>query len=294
MVTKKVALVTGSNKGIGLAIVRHLCNQFDGDVVLCSRDQSRGEAAIKSLESEGLKPKLVQLAIDDKASVTAVRDWLLAQYGGLDVLVNNAAIAISDETVKPRIEIVRQTFAINYWATADVCDMLFPILRPGARVVNISSSAGMLMRVTSEQLRSRLSSPSLTRHDIEQLIQEYERDVAAGVDQEKGWPKRATAAIYSTSKVFLSALTWVQNREFLSDPRLDLVINAVHPGYVNTDMTDHKGPLTIDEGAVAAVACCLIPANGQPRGQMVWFDGQVVDWVHDELAGTSAAAKRQT
>lgn len=87
-----VALVTGSNKGIGLAIVRELCRQFSGDVVLTARDVVRGQAAVKQLEAEGLSPRFHQLDINDLQSIRVLRDFLCKEYGGLDVLVNNAAI----------------------------------------------------------------------------------------------------------------------------------------------------------------------------------------------------------
>ena len=59
-----------------------------------------------------------------------------------------------------------------------------------------------------------------------------------------GWPNSA----YSTSKIGISALTRIQQRNFEADTRQDIVVNSCHPGYVDTDMTSHKGPLTIEQG----------------------------------------------
>lgn len=89
----RVAVVTGSNKGIGLAIVRALCKQFSGDVYLTARDSERGKAAVTQLSEEGLKPLFHQLDINDLESIQTLRDFLKEKYGGLDVLVNNAGIA---------------------------------------------------------------------------------------------------------------------------------------------------------------------------------------------------------
>lgn len=91
--SSRVALVTGANKGIGLAIVRDLCRQFSGDVVLTARDVARGQAAVQQLQAEGLSPRFHQLDIDDLQSIRALRDFLRKEYGGLNVLVNNAGIA---------------------------------------------------------------------------------------------------------------------------------------------------------------------------------------------------------
>ena len=88
----KVAVVTGANKGIGRCVVRSLCKQFDGDVILTSRDTVKGSDAIRLLEKEGLNPKYMQLDIEDRQSIERFRDNLSCDYGSVDVLVNNAGI----------------------------------------------------------------------------------------------------------------------------------------------------------------------------------------------------------
>ncbi|XP_062030856.1 carbonyl reductase [NADPH] 3-like [Lepus europaeus] len=87
-----VALVTGANKGVGFAITRDLCRLFSGDMVLTARDEARGWTAVQQLQAEGLSPRFHQLDITDLQSIRALRDFLRREYGGLDVLVNNAAI----------------------------------------------------------------------------------------------------------------------------------------------------------------------------------------------------------
>ena len=78
----RVAIVTGSNKGIGLAIVRRMCKMFNGDVVLTARDESRGQEAVKLLQGEGLTPKFHQLDIASCDSISKVKEFLKANYGG--------------------------------------------------------------------------------------------------------------------------------------------------------------------------------------------------------------------
>ena len=81
--TTRVAIVTGGNKGIGLAIVRSMCKTFDGDVVLTARDESRGQDAVKQLQGEGLDPKFHQLDIASRDSISKVKEFLTAHYGGI-------------------------------------------------------------------------------------------------------------------------------------------------------------------------------------------------------------------
>ena len=79
----RVAIVTGANKGIGLAIVRGICKQFNGEVILTSRDSERGVTAVKQLEEEGLKAKFHQLDITSRDSISALKEYIEKNYGGM-------------------------------------------------------------------------------------------------------------------------------------------------------------------------------------------------------------------
>nr|XP_038944715.1 carbonyl reductase [NADPH] 1-like isoform X2 [Rattus norvegicus] len=129
---RPVALVTGANKGIGFAIVRDLCRKFLGDVVLTARDESRGHEAVKQLQTEGLSPRFHQLDIDNPQSIRALRDFLLQEYGGLNVLVNNAGIAFKVVDPTPFHIQAEVTMKTNFFGTQDVCKELLPIIKPQA------------------------------------------------------------------------------------------------------------------------------------------------------------------
>uniref|UniRef100_A0ABI8AGE4 Carbonyl reductase 1 n=1 Tax=Felis catus TaxID=9685 RepID=A0ABI8AGE4_FELCA len=129
----RVALVTGANKGIGFAIVRDLCRQFSGDVVLTARDEARGQAAVQRLQAEGLSPRFHLLDIDDLQSIRAMRDFLRKEYGGLDVLVNNAGIAFKTNDPTPFHIQAEVTMKTNFFGTRDVCTELLPLMKPQGR-----------------------------------------------------------------------------------------------------------------------------------------------------------------
>ncbi|KAL4130886.1 hypothetical protein QTP88_008263 [Uroleucon formosanum] len=271
----RLAIVTGSNKGIGYAIVKDLCERFDGDVYLTARDVGRGEAAVGRLNELGLKPKFHQLDVSDTSSVYVFAKFVAENYAGIDVLVNNAAIAFKKAATEPFDVQAEETIRINYFGLRTVCDALFPLLVPGARVVNLSSSAGRLSLIPGEDLRRTLSSPLLTLDQLDTLMRQFVEKAKDGVHEQSGWSSSA----YSVSKVGVTALTFIQQRAFDEDPRTDIVINSVHPGYVDTDMTSHKGPLTIEQGAEAPVYLSLLPAGEQNvKGRYVWFDKTIKDW----------------
>jgi carbonyl reductase 1 len=83
------------------------------------------------------------------------------------------------------------------------------------------------------------------------------------------------------SKVGVSALSRIQQREMdKARPDDGILINHVHPGYVDTDMTSHKGPLTTEQGADAATWLALLPQGENTlKGAYVWHDRKVLDWV---------------
>ncbi|XP_054713080.1 carbonyl reductase [NADPH] 1-like [Uloborus diversus] len=272
----RVAVVTGSNKGVGFATVRALCKHFNGDVFLLARDEKRGKAAVEALKNEGLNPKFHLLDITSISSIKTLASFLKTEYGGLDVLVNNAGIAYKNEDPTPFPEQAKNTIKINFFATLDVCHELFPLLRPHARVVNVTSSAGKLSRIPGKELQQKFLAESLTEDELCNLMNQFVEDAKSGIHAEKGWGNSA----YVVSKVGVSALTFLQHKSFLQDPRPDIVINAVHPGFVDTDMTSHKGHLTPDQGAEAPSYCALLPANIEsPRGQFIWCDKTIATFL---------------
>jgi len=275
-----VAVVTGSNKGIGLGIVRALCIKYDGHVYLTSRDQARGLAAIHLLQKEGLHPQFHQLDIDEEASIIKLRDFLREKYGGLDILVNNAGIAFKRDATEVFGHQASVTLRTNYWSTKNVCDILFPILKPGARVVNVSSSAGFLGNLgdgdKAAALKEKLASSDITVQELDDLMKQFVETAKQGTHEEHGWIGRA----YAVSKIGVSALSRIQQREMQKDGRSDIVVNHVHPGCVDTDMSSHKGPLSIDRGAESAVMASLLPPGTNIKGAYIWHDRQIVDWVH--------------
>lgn len=319
MSVKRVAVVTGSNKGIGFAIVKELCSKFDGNVYLTSRNEGRGVAAIKELKKLGLSPKYHQLDINDKSSVIRLRDHLKITYGGLDSLVNNAGIGMF-QVSHLFAEQASKTVGTNFFGTNRVCDALFPILKPHARVVNVASSMGQLGMMTGQSdatvgLKKKLTSTSLTKEELCQLMQNFIDSAAREEHDRYGWPdiyyiatktgmnilprnhKQLTSPLlspedvvmdtsYVVSKVGVCALTRIQQRQFDQDPRGDLIVNAVHPGYINSDMTMGKGHLSIEEGAAAPSWLALLPENVEgPKGAYVWHDKQIIDWVNGPMAG---------
>lgn len=172
--------MTGSNKGIGLQTVKELCQKFEGVVYLTSRDEQRGKAALEECRKLGLRPQYHQLDVEDESSILRLRDHLRDTYGGLDVLVNNAAILLPFRNGNPQMfaEHAEATIKTNFFGLYQVCQILFPILRPHARVVNLTSMLGHLSQINgtdaaAAELRAKLASPDLTYDELTSLMQNF-------------------------------------------------------------------------------------------------------------------------
>lgn len=148
---------------------------------LTSRDEQRGKLVVEDLKKTNSNLKYHQLDIDDESSVVRLRDYLKNAYGGLDVLVNNAAILIlrkegdSQEVFEKNSRAILQT---NFFNTHRACNILFPILKPQARVVNMSSSAGHLSQIKGDgekavALRAKLSSPNLSYEELHNIMHAF-------------------------------------------------------------------------------------------------------------------------
>src|SRR5438034_5927763 len=153
---EKVAFITGANKGIGLETARGL-GKLGIAVVMGSRDEGKGKAAVETLRSEGIKKvEAVRFDVTRAADHREIARHLEARYGKLDILVNNAGVALepgdfaapggfnTTSTVTP--EILRQTFETNFFAAVALTQALLPLIRkaPAGRIVNLSSILGSL------------------------------------------------------------------------------------------------------------------------------------------------------
>uniref|UniRef100_G1U2X0 Carbonyl reductase (NADPH) n=1 Tax=Oryctolagus cuniculus TaxID=9986 RepID=G1U2X0_RABIT len=263
--SSRVALVTGANKGIGFAIARALCRLFSGDVVLTARDEARGRAAVQQLQAEGLSPRFHQLDITDLQSIRALRDFLRREYGGLDVLVNNAGIAFKMRDTTPFHIQAEVTMKTNFDGTRDVCTELLPLMRPGGRVVNVSSMMSLrALKSCSPELQHKFRSETITEEELVGLMKKFE-----------GWPSTA----YGVTKIGVTVLSRIQARHLNEQRGGDkILLNACCPGWVRTDMAGPNATKSPEEGAETPVYLALLPPDAEgPHGQFV-MEKRVEQW----------------
>lgn len=250
--TAGVALVTGANKGIGRAVARRL-GLLGMTVYLGARDDDRGKAAEDDLRAEGLDARFLSLDVTDEHSVALAARSVADEAGRLDALVNNAGtgapVRLPSETP---LEEVRRTYETNVFGVITVTNAFLPLLRrsPAGRVVNISSLLGSITHAAR-------------------------RDDPSGV-----FPPGVFPAVldYNTSKAALNAITVTYANELRGT---GILVNACSPGFVATDINDHQGPLTPDEGARIPVLLATLGEDGPTAaflGEDGTANGQVLAW----------------
>lgn len=145
--SKRLALVTGANRGIGREVCRQLA-AHGFTVLLGSRELSKGEMAVEQLGEAPGAIEAVSLDVTDPQSVERLRDNVAARFGALDVLVNNAAILYDtwQEARSADLAVVQQALDTNLLGAWSVATAFIPLLRRSAhgRLVNVSSEAGSL------------------------------------------------------------------------------------------------------------------------------------------------------
>ena len=160
MPERRIALVTGGNRGIGLEVCRQLAN-LGNHVILGSRDAAKGAAAAGELKGGGLSVEARHLDVASVQSIRECMNWIRNDVGRLDILVNNAGVMLEDADDDPleELEIIRDTMQTNVYGALLLSRLSIPIMksRRYGRIVNISSSMGALNEMGAGYIAYRLS-----------------------------------------------------------------------------------------------------------------------------------------
>ncbi|MFI4922826.1 MAG: SDR family oxidoreductase [Burkholderiales bacterium] len=165
MMDRKIAVVTGANRGIGFEICRQLAAKGIG-VVLTSRDEAKGRMAIAQLRSKGLEVEFYQLDVTDAYGIQRLGSFLERKYGAVDILINNAGImadAKGSGVLDVQLQVVRATMETNVYGPLLLCQALIPPMRKKnfGRIVNISSGSGQLSDMGGGTPAYRMSKTAL-------------------------------------------------------------------------------------------------------------------------------------
>ena len=229
MNNKKIAVVSGGARGLGIEIGRQLAQTGEIEPVLAARDEAKARAVAAQFAQEGLTAHAAQLDVTSDDSVAALAERLRAEHGRVDILVNNAAILYEFEpgALAVTIEQITTHVDTNAYGALRLSQALIPVMRDNGygRVVNVTSEMGSL-----EKSLADFAPP---------------------------------AAAYRISKVALHMISQLLARDVAAD---NIVVNACSPGLVQTDMGPPDAPMTPEQGARTPVWLATLGDDG-PRGK---------------------------
>jgi NAD(P)-dependent dehydrogenase (short-subunit alcohol dehydrogenase family) len=236
---KRIALVTGGNKGIGLEISRNLASA-GCTVLLGARDAERGQKAVAQLAQAGLDDvHFVEFDVTKQDTITAAAKEIDSRFGHLDILMNNAGVNLRGDGLPgvAEVGVVQKIFDTNFFGALRVAQTMLPLLRKSdaARIVNISSGLGSL---------TFNSDPEWTGRDVKFIG-------------------------YNASKAALNMLT-VHLAYELRDTKIK--VNSANPGYTKTDLNNNQGTQPVEVGAIEATRLALLDDDG-PTGRSFSKDG---------------------
>ncbi|NQT63485.1 MAG: SDR family NAD(P)-dependent oxidoreductase [Candidatus Marinimicrobia bacterium] len=236
---RKVAIVTGANRGLGHALTKSLAED-DYKVFMVGRNKIEIDNASAKLQEAGLDIEGFEADVSKARHITALSSYVSSQFDHLDLLINNAGVIVEPGGLESQVtcftinpELVEEAFSVNTVGALRLVQAFYDLLKKARqpRIVNVSSGMGSITHMQA------------------------------------GWPG------YRMSKAAMNALTVILAKE-LEDTRIK--VNSVDPGWVRTDMGGPNADRSIEEGIEGILWAAKLPPDGPTGG--FYKDGKLLDW----------------
>ena len=271
MASRKIVLVTGSNKGIGYGIIESLLEKKSNlRIILTSRNEELGKKSYNKLLSQYPDFKNYffyhQLDITKKDSINNLISWIKKEFGKIDYLVNNAGLGTHGVTTD--LNLHKAVININAFGTINFTEEILKndMINKSGKIILLGSMMGNLGYLKSQELKNKFKNAKAYQELLnlaESFIKSYENDSV----EKDGWCKNS----YSVSKMVVNSYARVLSYRDEIEKK-DISVFAAHPGWVKTDMTGPEAPLTIKEGAVNEVFLIELPDGINRKYQGKYFD----------------------
>lgn len=235
---KKIAVITGANRGLGLALSEAMA-QRGFKVLMAMRNPDKAQKTLNALTMKGLDVVPMKLDVSQEKSISDFVETIKREYGFVDVLVNNAGILIDSEDggnssiFKTKVSTLQKSFVTNTMGPFLLTQKIFPLMKQEGygRIVNVSSGMAQLSE------------------------------------------KQNASASYRLSKTALNMVTNLFASEVQGE---DICVNSVSPGWVRTDMGGPNADRSVEQGIKGILWAATLPKGG-PNGSF-FRDGEALSW----------------
>jgi NAD(P)-dependent dehydrogenase (short-subunit alcohol dehydrogenase family) len=239
---KRVALVTGANRGIGFEVARQLALK-KMTVLMGARRDDRGTAARNKLTEQGLDVHFIRIDVTDPTTIQSAVGRIRDEFSRLDVLINNAGILLDSETsiLELSVALFQNTLETNTLGPFLLSQACVPLMKANqyGRIVNVSSTLGSLTDIANpDSSYSQVQSPA-----------------------------------YRLSKTLLNGITVLLAKEL---QETNILVNSACPGWVRTEMGGDQAPLLPEKGAATPVWLATLPDDGPTGG--FFREKQPIPW----------------
>ena len=167
----KIALVTGASRGIGAAIAKRLAADGAKVAITYTKGADAATSVVKAIEDAGGKAIAIQADATNAAAVKAAVEKIVATFGGLDVLVNNAGTAIPNKFEDATLEELDQVINLNIRGVFIATQAALKHMNKGGRIISIGSCVGERMMTPG------LAAYAATKGAVKMFTQGLSREV---------------------------------------------------------------------------------------------------------------------
>ena len=290
----RVILITGANKGIGLEAAKQLSEQLpNATILMATRSIPNGQTALTKLKQAitANQPqfkydniKVLQLDVTDSASIQAAVERVKAEYGRLDVLLNNSGIT--------HINLDHNVFdvmLVNLYAVHDVIEAFAPLIPAGGLILTNTSGVGAWATYNlPAELQKKLTEPEqLTWEQIDALAKDFDLSLRGQPSQHQ-WPDHSVMVngMYGMSKALCNAYLrmYAHQHPYSASQGSGVKVAVVTPGYCATDLNKHLGHVGTQPASMggAAIAWPVLHQSEVKHGGFYHLDGKEYPWVKQQ------------
>ena len=271
MSSKKIVLITGSNKGIGFGIIESLLKKKTNlRIILTSRNEQLGMKSFNQLLQKYTFAKndffYHQLDITKGESISSLISWIRKEFGKIDYLVNNAGLGTHYN--HHDLNIHNAVLEVNVYGTINFTEEMlkYEMINKRGKIILVGSMMGNLNYLSSEKIKDKFKK-SRTYQELLNLTEAFKISFRNKTTDKDGWCLNS----YAVSKMVVNTYARVLSlrNEIESN---DISVYAAHPGWVKTDMTGPEAPLSIEQGAINEVYLLELPDGINRNYQGKYFD----------------------